>query len=182
MSRPATLARSAFLALALCATQLASGCETAFSDLSRHGRTDLVELCCPEDSLISKTVEELGGTAQCFGLHNGCDLSRRKGRDVVGQYLYKHRPRHLWISVPCGPWSRLQQLNTRTPEQLKSLQDKHRAGRRMLRHAVDMAKLQLVLGGEVHWEHPRHAYSWQEPCVSALRSQLRDARLDGMLR
>ena len=32
----------------------------------------------------------------------------------------------------------------------------------MLRHAADVAKLQLRLGGEVHWEHPRHALSWRE--------------------
>ena len=49
----------------------------------------------------------------------------------------------------------------------------------MLRHSVDLAKLQLQLGGEVHWEHPRHALSWREQCVSKLRAQLHEARLDG---
>ena len=72
LSRPATFARTVFAALALCVAQLYSACETAFNDLSRFGRTDLVELCCPEDSLLSKTVDELGGTVQRFGIHNGC--------------------------------------------------------------------------------------------------------------
>ena len=55
--------------------------------------------------MLSKTVEEPGGTAQRFGLHNGCDLSRTQGRGDVAQYLYEFRPRHLWISVPDAPWS-----------------------------------------------------------------------------
>ena len=75
------------MALVLCAAHLVSPCETAFSDLSKLGRTDLVERRCISDSLLFKTVEELGGTSRHLCRHNGCDLNRPQCRDAVAPRL-----------------------------------------------------------------------------------------------
>ena len=76
----------------------------AFHALTKD-RYDLVEVCAPWDSTLSKAVEEAGGKAYRMGLHNGYDLMTRAGLRKAVETLKKLRPRYVHISPPCYPWT-----------------------------------------------------------------------------
>ena len=89
------------------------------------------------------------------------------------------RPRHVWLSVPCGQWSSMQRIDRRNADRIRCLEAKRRVSRRMLRHEEEAAGLALRLGCEVHDEHPALATPWQEPPKVRMAAQLFRARLDG---
>ena len=150
-------------------------------NLVNSGRYDLLEICAPHDSTLTQTCLELGGRADRLGLHNGHDLSKSTGFQGATQKIRTLRPRHLWISCPCGPWSTMQNLNMRTPEQVQKLKWKRKRSAKLIKNVVSLAELQLSLGGEIHWEHPLNALSWNLACVRKLTKQLHYTRLDGCM-
>ena len=79
------------------------------------------------------------------------------------------------------PWSTIQNLNMRTPEQVQKLKWKRKRSAKLIKNAVLLAELQLSLGGEVHWGHPLNALSWNLACVRKLTKQLYYTRLDGCM-
>ena len=78
------------------------------------------------------------------------DLKTRVCLQEVKGMVKKHRPRVLWISLPCGPFSQIQKLfNEGTPEKKeKSLLCKRHA-RKLIRKGIEVARLQLRLGGDL---------------------------------
>ena len=67
-------------------------------------RLHLLEVFCHEASELTKQVQLLGGRANRFGRAQG-DLKTKEGRSVLLQMVWKQRPRHIWFSPTCGPWS-----------------------------------------------------------------------------
>ena len=57
------------------------------------------------DSRVTATVEGLGGTGVRVTLATGVDRSRPEGAAAAKTLWKRHRPRHLWIATPCGPFS-----------------------------------------------------------------------------
>ena len=76
----------------------------------------VMELCCEEDSGVTKAVERSGGRGVRIGLFNGCDLLRRSGFNKAMSLLEEEQPDVMWVSMPCGPTSMIQELNKLTPE------------------------------------------------------------------
>jgi hypothetical protein len=75
----------------------------------------------------------------------------------------------------------MQNLNMRTPEQVQKLKWKRKRSAKLIKNAVSLAELQMSLRGEVHWEHPLNALSWNLACVRRLTKQLHYTRLDGCM-
>jgi hypothetical protein len=71
---------------------------------------DLAEIFCGPSSMLTHQVQQLGGTAFRFGLEQG-DLSTMEGRKSLFRKMALHRPRHVWMSPVCGPWSSWSRLN-----------------------------------------------------------------------
>ena len=69
--------------LARCDPVISNGCS----------RLHLLEVFCHEASELTKQVQLLGGRANRFGRAQG-DLKTKE-----------QRPRHIWFSPTCGPWS-----------------------------------------------------------------------------
>ena len=84
-----------------------------------------MELACYEDSVLSGEVEKRFGVGSSIRLSdwNGANLETPEGVQFAIKMLRKHRPVHLWISCVCGPFSPLQRLNQRNPQQVEQLQD-----------------------------------------------------------
>ena len=148
-------------------------------------KLDLMELCCEEESLLTKTWRSSGGRAGRMGLHNKCDLLTDSGTQEAIRLVQLHRPEILWVAFPCGATSPLQHLNELTPEGRKrSLRRKARS-RRLIKNGVKVIEAQLNQGGEVVQEWPLHNEAWKFDIIKDLWSALsgvgrfEDVLLDG---
>ena len=132
-------------------------------------KVDLVEICTPWDSPLSKEVERKGGLAIRLGCHNGYDLSTRAGFLASAKVLRENKPRNVHFSPPCFPWSQFQNLNQRTPTQCEELHIKREIGRKIFKHLEKLAQIQLYeVGGDLSGEQPWTASSWKEPSWSRI--------------
>ena len=86
------------------------------------GRLDLVEVCTPQDSGLVQAIREDGRQGTRLSIWNGFDLATTKGLNRTLEYLRLHKPRRVWWSPPCTPFSVVQNANQRTEEQVKKLQ------------------------------------------------------------
>ena len=122
---------------------------------------DLMEVCCGKDSGLVNKVVSMGGLGYRVGLDNDMDMPTEHGFDRASRFAEEVKPRHMWISIPCGPNSPLQNLHQKTPEQLRKLNSKRRKAKHIARRCIKLAKEQLARGGDVHWEWPRNNVGWQ---------------------
>lgn len=81
------------------------------------------------------------------------------------------RPDLLVGSPMCGPYSKLQILNRKTPEAEKSLEEKQKQGDEHLEFCARQYEAQMERGGFFLHEHPRDATSWERPCMKRLREK-----------
>eukprot|EP00969_Alexandrium_andersonii_P283457 12531770-Alexandrium_andersonii.AAC.1 len=82
--------------------------------------------------LTQVALEQCGaGAAIRLSGWNGYDISTRAGADRARAVLAEQRPQHLWIALPCIPWSRWQRLNQRTEGQVKNLDRQRQHSRKM---------------------------------------------------
>ena len=146
---------------------------------------DVMEVCCEEDSLLVTMVEQRGGRGMRLGLFNGYDLLTDSGLQKAVQAVREHRPRVLWISMPCGATSPIQHLNELTPEARKKSMKRRQRSKKLVRNGVKLMNEQLCLGGEVLQEWPFPNDAWRQREVQELWQALEQAgrsetvRVDG---
>ena len=146
------------------------------------GRVPLVlELCCEEDSGITAAVERRGGRGIRCGLHNGCDLNKKSGFNKVLSLIKEEKPDLLWVSLPCGPTSSIQELNMLTPEGYAKVQAKVAKSRKLAGRATTLMEVQVAEGREVVQEWPRYNKAWQFKTIQGFwhRNEHHEAYLDG---
>ena len=123
-------------------TELQEGVQ-ALQEILQGARLDLLEICAPWDSPLTKAVEEAGGRAFALGLHNGYDLTTRSGFRKAAQFMREMKPRYVHISPPCFPWSPMQNLN-QSREQIQRLLELRRKHRKLLHHCRRLAEIQVL--------------------------------------
>lgn len=124
---------------------------------------DLIEVCAPWDSPLTTEVEKKGGKAMRLGLHNGYDLSTRQGLLKAAKVVREKKPRNLHFAPPCFPWSQMQNINQRNPEQCANLEEKREHSRKLLKNLDKLAEIQhCELGGDTSGEQPWTATTWKE--------------------
>ena len=79
-------------------------------DSMRSSRLDVLEVMCSENSELTKQVLQLSGSAQRFGLTEG-DLQQASDRMRLFRLILLRKPKSLWYSPECGPWSMWNFLN-----------------------------------------------------------------------
>ena len=140
--------------------------EEAFSECIAGGvaPVDVMEVCCEADSLLVTMVEKNGGRGIRLGLFNGFDLLTDAGLQKALQAVREHRPKVLWISMPCGATSPIQHLNELTPEAKKKSMQRRARSRRLVKNGVKVMNEQVYLGGEVlqEWPFPNDAWKQRE--------------------
>ena len=126
----------------------------AWQQLVQHHRPLLMELACFENSILSEEVQKRYSTNSSIRLSNwnGADLETEEGVQFAIKMLRQRRPVHLWISCECGPYSPLQRLNQKNPQQVQQLHDKQQRVRRQYQGALRVAEEAFRLKTEVHWE------------------------------
>ena len=137
----------------------------AWQQLVQHHRPLLMELACFENSILSEEVQKRYSTNSSIRLSNwnGADLETEEGVQFAIKMLRQHRPVHLWISCECGPYSILQRLNQKNPQQVQQLHDKQQRVRRQYQGALRVAEEAFRLKTEVHWELSQRCEAWSLP-------------------
>ena len=105
-----------------------------------HGdlRDDFWEVCCAPESTLTSAVEKVGMHARRINLRGGFDLMRHHSIEEVISLAKRTRPRRIWISVPCGPWSSVQNANQWNDEQRQQLMNKRKRSRRLIKNVRTM--------------------------------------------
>lgn len=99
----------------------------AFQGLISTGRPILFEVACGPDSVLTSKMQQMTGkteSARRFAYWNGYDLSTSTGVRAVIAAIDRDDPLNVWLSLECGPFSRMQNVNQRTPEQREVLKEK----------------------------------------------------------
>jgi ribosomal protein L34E len=154
-----------------------------WSTLTHHGRPLLMELACFPDSVLGSEVEKRYGKGSCIRISdwNGGDLETPEGVQLTKTMVKRHRPVHLWISCECGPFSPLQRINRRNPEQIQRLDEKQAKARKQYQGAIQVADFAASLGTQVHWELSERCEAWHLPEIESFvqRHQLQKVTCSG---
>ena len=112
---------------------------------------------------------------------NGYDLTTRDGVRRLCALVSSHRPRHVWISCDCGPYSPFQRINRRTPEQCDRLEEKRKAARLQYDGGIQVAKFARLCGAEIHFELSERCEAWKLPAIEKFvrDSKLREVTCNG---
>ena len=129
-----------------------------------------VEFCCSPNSSCCKVAEQLGinylGLSEDFG-----NLLDDQVFEQV-EYWFHERAQHqerinLFGSIPCGPFSALQNLNLHIQgERFQGyLQDERGKSLELVRRFHHLSKLAVQSGGSTSFEWPKNCQGWREPTV-----------------
>jgi len=108
------------------------------------------------------------------------DMRDPVDRQRAREYLEDIDPDFVMLAQPCLPWTQLQNINQRTPQQCRDLQEKREADRPLLLFTEEVVHWQEARGRAVGSESPDRAASWKEPpMVAAFSSEgMSSARCD----
>ena len=134
-------------------------------------RADLLELFAGSAHLTEEFAAQGYNVLEPRDIRYGHDLFRLDQQNAVIDDLEKHRPKLVWIALPCTMWSPWQNINYFwRKEELRRLRRKQR---KLVRFAVYVARLQLALGGDVVFEHPKGSAMWKDPSMAPIREDPR---------
>ena len=133
---------------------------------------DLLEICCPPDSRLTQVFLDAGRTAMRVGLP-AHDLSSKKGVLDIKEMINSYKPKFAWFSLPCGPYSPIQELFNEKDEKAtqRSLERKKKS-KKLIKNGLEVATHQLERGGEVAWEWPTNNRGWNLQPVRAFWQRL----------
>ena len=136
--------------------------------------TALVELCCGPGSLIGQEAAKRGLELLRI-TKDKHDLSTVEGRTAALRdmaSLNKGDRVHLWASMPCRPWSQLNELNGRKHGKkfIEYLEGLRQESSILSNVFTDLATIIIDSGGSVSFEWPAYCIGWQIP---GLKTSLR---------
>ena len=138
----------------------------------------LIEVFCTEGSPLTHQVNQLGHAAQRFG-YSEADLSTSEGRARLFSSLIRHRPKHVWVSPDCGPWSSWTRLN-----ESKSLenQQEYAAKREQLLYQLALCivlfRHQVQMNQDFHWEQPAKSLMLSHPGLTEVHAYTKACQFD----
>ena len=129
----------------------------------------LLEICASPKSPLSQAVIALGGRASRVGLPAG-DILNPRVFDWIAEVIELHRPRHVWASPSCGPFSALLNLiKHKAPSKERAAN--YETGVRLLEAACRLLEIAHRFGCCIHFEHPLSATSWSRQVLERLPGQ-----------
>ncbi|CAK0904649.1 unnamed protein product, partial [Prorocentrum cordatum] len=150
-------------------------------NLTKTKRADLMEVCCPNESLLGKAVEAQHGRVMRCGLFNGYDMGTATGVRRAMHLLRLARPRRLALSPPCTADCPIQNLNQKTENQRKQLSNKIRQARRIQRGCLALyEEAKNIVDCHIELEQPWNSRSWsRSPSIKKMRSEMHETIIHG---
>lgn len=143
----------------------------AFEALVSYGRLRLLEVACSPNSLLSGTMMELtkdSSAAERCSLFNDCDLRTNQGIHKIIQTIDCQNPEMVWLSPICGPYSVMQNVNQRNPQQCEELQAKRRDALKQYVGCCIVFSYCVQRGIHVAWEWSQSCQAWRLPIIQKL--------------
>ena len=107
------------------------------------------------------------------------DLQTFQGRESLFHKLVTHRPRHVWFSPTCGPWSGFSCLNgSRSVESWDALQQDRMEHIGQLALGVVILRFQRQQSNHMHWEQPRGSIMLKVPYMQEVRYYMLSVDVD----
>lgn len=139
---------------------------------------DLLEVYAYPNSQLTEVAQQQGMRARRFTLTDG-NLETRAGQLQLLKMVLIYRPKHLWVSPECGPWSSWNQFNSRRSltghEKVRQSQEEARVH---LKLCNLLSKIQLSNNRRIHLESPWQALTWHQPELADLMRSARAIQLD----
>ena len=141
-------------------------------------RFDLGEVFCGSHSTLTQQVRNLGGQAFRFGLEQG-DLSSADGRSKLFTLVATHRPKNLWISPVCKPWSAWTRLNeSRSDAHFEYYQHERQKLLYQIALVIVLFRHQLKHASHCHMEQPKGSLLMRQPVLSEVFRHSQVAEFD----
>ena len=143
-----------------------------FEGLVKSGRLEFLEIACEPDSVLGDTFIARTGRRDSAGrcwLWSGHDLSNPEGLAMTLEQIRILKPQKVWVSPPCGPFSPMQNVNQRTPSQIRDLKAKREVAKRIYESTKEIVKTCLQLGIHVTVEVSERSEAWRLPVFQDLR-------------
>ena len=142
---------------------LTSTMTAAAMDLCVDGRDGLWEVACAPHSWLSEASMQHGIPSRRINLAEGYDLYQEETWHLLSQLHRKHRPRKIWLSLPCTKFCKWTFLNYSTPERKLLLRSHQRRERKMLWNMNQFLKKAMDADPSMHvyfeWTHPCQGWS-----------------------
>ena len=133
---------------------------------------------CSSNSPLTQQVQNLGQQAFRFGLEQG-DLASVEGRTKLFQLICRHRPKHLWYSPTCGPWSAWSQFNSaRSLQHAQEYQEKRQSLLYQIALRIVLYRHQVGNGDHFHWEQPQKSLMFASQHVSDIHAHTQACQFD----
>ena len=138
----------------------------------------LGEIFCSSQSPLTHQVHQLEGQAFRHGEDQG-DLATTNGRQKLFQKICMHRPKHLWFSPTCGPWSSWSSLNaSRSIGHMEEYHQKRHDLRYQLALGVVLYRYQILHGRHFHWEQPQRSLMFLHSGLNEIHEHTRSCMFD----
>ena len=140
----------------------------SFEALVQLRRPILYEIACGPDSVMSAKMIQLtkrDDAARRFSFWNGYDVSSSQGVRSVLASIDKEKPSHVWLSLECGPFSKMQQVNQRNEKQTQELKQKRENCMRAYVGGLIIYIHCVQTGIPVTWEWAETSDAWRLPMV-----------------
>eukprot|EP00438_Fugacium_kawagutii_P026412 Skav210812 [mRNA] locus=scaffold2924:156234:161009:- [translate_table: standard] len=139
---------------------------------------DLGEIFCSDQSPLTQQVQSLGGKAFRYG-YAQCDLATPGGRQQLFRSILTHRPKHLWYSPTCGPWSSWSNLNaSRSMESYDQYQEARSKLLYTIALGIILHRHQIMRGCHFHWEQPARSLMFHVPELAEIFEHARVSEFD----
>ena len=145
---------------------------------NKCSQLDLLEVYAYPNSKLTETAKKCGLRAERFTKEDG-DLSTDEGRNSLLTIILLRRPKHVWLSPECKPWSAWNQFNSQRSlwgyQQVSRQQEDSRVHLRLCNLVF---KLQQADERHTHMESPWTAKTWDQPEIQDLMRGTIAARID----
>ena len=132
-------------------------------------RLDLLEVFCGPQSQLTAQSQKLGYRAERFSMLQG-DLQTTSGREELFKKMVLQRPRNIWFSPTCGPWSGFSCLNgSRSVDAWDDLQHERMKHLEQVALGVVILRYQRQQSSHMHWEQPRNSLMFKVPYMQEVR-------------
>ena len=141
-------------------------------------RWTLGEIFSSEKSPLTHQVNQMNAQAFRFGYQQG-DLETSQGRKQLFTMVCRHRPKHLWYSPTCGPWSSWTNLNaSRSLFHENLYQQKRHDLLYQVALGIVLFRHQVSHGDHFHWGQPGRSLMFQLSQMSEVHRYTMACELD----
>ena len=119
----------------------------------------LWEICCSPNSTLTDEMQKNGFQSRRWNYEAGFDLEKPACVQQAIEAIPTQRPSKLWASLRCTPWTSIQNINQRTPQQIENLRKMRLRSRKQVRHVLKIfrAALQYDPNIDIYFEWPKGA-------------------------